>query len=156
MDTSKLAGHLAAWNYFQSIDTPANRKFAADFKAFCKKNNLPGGEARVVDDPIEAAYFGVYVWKAAAEKAGSFDVDKVKEAGKGSASAKVDASTGQPAADAGKASASGGKADAGVGDKAPDAAGSSLCCDALKVLDSKCASCHGASTAAGAPRISTR
>jgi urea transport system substrate-binding protein len=80
MDTSKLAGHLAAWNYFQSIDTPANKKFAADFKAFCVKNNLPGGKDRVVDDPIEAAYYGVYVWKAAAEKAGTFDVDAVRQA----------------------------------------------------------------------------
>jgi urea transport system substrate-binding protein len=80
MDTSKLVGHLAAWNYFQSIDTPENKKFIADFKAFCKKNNLPGGESRVTDDPIEAAYYGVYVWAAAATKAGSFDVDKVREA----------------------------------------------------------------------------
>src|SRR3954463_1006857 len=43
MDTGKLAGHLAAWNYFQSIDTDANKKFTAAFKAYCKKNNLPGG-----------------------------------------------------------------------------------------------------------------
>jgi urea transport system substrate-binding protein len=80
MDTSKLVGHLAAWNYFQSIDTPANKKFVADFKAYCKAKGLPGGESRVTDDPIEAAYYGVYVWKAAAEKAGSFDVDKVRQA----------------------------------------------------------------------------
>jgi urea transport system substrate-binding protein len=80
MDTSKLVGHLAAWNYFMSIDTPANKKFVANFKKFCKDNNLPGGEARVTDDPIEAAYYGVYVWKMAAEKAGSFDVDKVRAA----------------------------------------------------------------------------
>jgi urea transport system substrate-binding protein len=80
MDTSKLVGHLAAWNYFQSINTEANKKFIANFKAFCKKNNLPGGDSRVVDDPIEAAYYGVYVWKMAAEKAGSFDVDKVRAA----------------------------------------------------------------------------
>ncbi|MGC4033876.1 MAG: urea ABC transporter substrate-binding protein [Tepidisphaeraceae bacterium] len=80
MDTSKLAGHLAAWNYFQSIDTAENKKFVADFKAYCKAKNLPGGDARVTDDPIEAAYYGVYVWKAAAEKANSFDTDKVREA----------------------------------------------------------------------------
>jgi urea transport system substrate-binding protein len=80
MDTSKLVGHLAAWNYFMSIDTPENKKFVAAFKKFCKDNNLPGGDARVVDDPIEAAYYGVYVWKMAAEKAGSFDVDKVRAA----------------------------------------------------------------------------
>ena len=65
METEKLVGHLAAWNYFQSIDTPANKKFVADFKAYCKSHKLPGGDDRVTDDPIEAAYFGVYVWKNA-------------------------------------------------------------------------------------------
>ncbi len=80
MDTSKLMGHLAAWNYFQSIDTPENKKFVDAFKAYCAKNNLPGGKDRVTDDPIEAAYYGVYVWKMAAEKAGSFDVDAVRQA----------------------------------------------------------------------------
>jgi urea transport system substrate-binding protein len=80
MDVPPLVGHLAAWNYFQSIDTPENAKFVADFKAYCAKNNLPGGADRVTDDPIEAAYFGVYVWKAAVEKAGSFDVDAVRQA----------------------------------------------------------------------------
>ena len=77
MDTEKLVGHLACWNYFQSIDTPANKKFVADFKAYCKDHGLPGGENRVTDDPIEAAYFGVYVWKNACEKCGSFDIHKV-------------------------------------------------------------------------------
>ena len=80
MDVPPLVGHLAAWNYFQSIDSPGNQTFVANFKKYCEANNLPGGSARVTDDPIEAAYFGVYVWKAAAEKAGSFDVDKVRDA----------------------------------------------------------------------------
>ncbi|MDA1190254.1 MAG: urea ABC transporter substrate-binding protein [Candidatus Poribacteria bacterium] len=80
MDTSALVGHLAAWNYYQSQNTPGNKKFVDAFKAYCAKNNLPGGNKRVTDDPIEAAYFGVYVWKAAVEKAGSFDVDKVRKA----------------------------------------------------------------------------
>ena len=80
MDTSKLVGHLAAWNYFMSIDTPENAAFIKAFKEYCAKNNLPGGADRVTADPIEAAYFGVYVWAKAAEKAGSFDVDKVREA----------------------------------------------------------------------------
>lgn len=80
MDTTALIGHLAAWNYFQSIDTPANRRFVANFKAYCKRNNLPGGADRVTDDPIEAAYFGVYVWKQAVEKAGSTKVDQVRKA----------------------------------------------------------------------------
>ena len=77
METEKLVGHLAAWNYFQSIDTPENKKFVAAFKAYCKSHKLPGGDSRVTDDPIEAAYFGVYVWKMAVEKAGSFDIEKV-------------------------------------------------------------------------------
>ena len=80
MDVPPLVGHLACWNYYQSIDTPENNKFVKDFKAFCAKHNLPGGSSRVTDDPIEAAYFGVYVWKAAVEKANSFDVDKVRKA----------------------------------------------------------------------------
>ena len=80
MDVPPLVGHLAAWNYFQSIDSPSNKKFVQNFKAYCANNNLPGGTQRVTDDPIEAAYFGVYVWKAAVEKAGSFDVDKVRQA----------------------------------------------------------------------------
>ncbi len=79
MDVPPLVGHLACWNYFMSIDTPENKKFVEAFKAYCKKNNLPGGADRVTDDPIEAAYYGVYVWAKAAEEAGSFDVDKVRE-----------------------------------------------------------------------------
>jgi urea transport system substrate-binding protein len=80
MDVPPLVGHLACWNYYMSIDTPENRKFVAAFKDFCKRSNLPGGAQRVTDDPIEAAYYGVYVWKMAVEKARSFDVDKVRAA----------------------------------------------------------------------------
>src|SRR5213593_9610 len=80
MDTSALVGHLAAWNYYQSVDTPQNKQFVANSKAYSKKNNLPGGDKRVTDDPMEAAYFGVYVWKQAAEKAKSFEVDAVRKA----------------------------------------------------------------------------
>ena len=58
MDTSALVGHLAAWNYYQSVDSPGNKKFVSNFKAYCKKKGLPGGDKRVTDDPIEAAYFG--------------------------------------------------------------------------------------------------
>jgi urea transport system substrate-binding protein len=80
MDVPPLVGHLACWNYYMSIDTPENKKFVEKFKEYCAKNNLPGGKDRVTDDPIEAAYYGVYVWKNACEKAKSFDVDKVREA----------------------------------------------------------------------------
>jgi urea transport system substrate-binding protein len=75
-DKKNLVGHLAAWNYFQSVDTPENKAFVSAFKA-------KFGPDRVTDDPIEAAYFGVYVWKAAVEKAKSFEVEKVVEAALG-------------------------------------------------------------------------
>ena len=71
-----ITGHLVAWNYFQTTDTPANAEFVAAFKAAY-------GADRVTDDPIEAGYFGVYLWKAAVEAAGSTDVAAVKEAAKG-------------------------------------------------------------------------
>ena len=80
METGHLVGHLAAWNYFQSLDSPGNNEFVEAFKNYAEAKGLPGGRSRVTDDPIEAAYFGVYIWKAAVEKAGSFDVDAVREA----------------------------------------------------------------------------
>jgi urea transport system substrate-binding protein len=80
MDTSSLVGHLAAWNYYQSVEAPQNAKFVNAFKAYAKKNNLPGGDKRVTDDPMEAAYFGVYMWKQAVEKAKTTDVDPVRKA----------------------------------------------------------------------------
>ncbi|MGA1195600.1 MAG: urea ABC transporter substrate-binding protein [Candidatus Latescibacterota bacterium] len=80
MDTEFLVGHLAAWNYFQSINTPENKAFVKKFKDYCAKMGLPGGAQRVTDDPIVWSYVGVYLWKKAVEKAGSFDVDKVRPA----------------------------------------------------------------------------
>lgn len=80
MASGDLVGHLAAWNYYQSIDTPENQRFVSAFKAFAERNGLPGGSGRVTDDPIEATYAGVYVWKAAVEKAQSFEVAKVRAA----------------------------------------------------------------------------
>jgi urea transport system substrate-binding protein len=71
-----IAGHLVAWNYYQTTATPENEKFVAAYKA-------KYGEARVTDDPIEAGYFGVYLWKLAVEKAGSTDVAEVKAAADG-------------------------------------------------------------------------
>lgn len=71
-----LEGHLAAWNYYQSTDTPENKAFVDKYKA-------KYGSDRVTADPIEAGYTAVYLWKAAVEKAGTTDVDKVKEAAKG-------------------------------------------------------------------------
>jgi urea transport system substrate-binding protein len=74
LDPNKVKGHLAAWNYFQSIDNSKNKEFVKKFQDFTKDPQ------RVTDDPIEAAYMGVYFWKMAVEKAGSTDVDKVREA----------------------------------------------------------------------------
>lgn len=74
--TDVLAGHFAAWNYYQTTDTPENKEFVANYKA-------KYGDDRVTGDPIEAAYIAVYLWKAAVEKAGSFEVDKVKAASDG-------------------------------------------------------------------------
>ncbi|HEX3177454.1 MAG TPA: urea ABC transporter substrate-binding protein [Methylomirabilota bacterium] len=80
MDTSSLVGHLAAWNYYQSVETPQNSRFVNAFKAYAKKNNLPGADKRVTDDPMEAAYFGVHMWKQAVEKARTTEVDAVRKA----------------------------------------------------------------------------
>jgi len=73
---ANMVGHLASWNYFQTTDTPANKKFVDAYKA-------KFGSNRVTDDPIEAGYFGVYLWAKAVEKAGSTDLAKVKAAAKG-------------------------------------------------------------------------
>jgi urea transport system substrate-binding protein len=71
-----MEGHLTAWNYFQTTKNTANDAFVKAYKA-------KYGANRVTDDPIEAGYIGVYLWKAAVEKAGSFDIEKVRTAAKG-------------------------------------------------------------------------
>ncbi len=73
MGPSLVQGSYAAWNYFQSLDDPASKKFVADYKA-------KYGSDSVVDDPMAHGYLDVYVWAAAAERAKSFDVDKVRRA----------------------------------------------------------------------------
>jgi urea transport system substrate-binding protein len=80
MDTEFLVGHLAAWNYFQSVPLASNAAFVKKFKDFAAKEGLPGGAKRVMDDPMVWTYVGIYLWKAAVEKAKSFDVDKVRPA----------------------------------------------------------------------------
>jgi urea transport system substrate-binding protein len=79
-----LVGQLGCWTYFMSIDSPANQKFLADFQAWLKTTTADGvvKEGRVVDSPMVLSYDGVYLWKACVEKAGSFDVDKVRAAWK--------------------------------------------------------------------------
>ncbi len=83
MESEALVGHLAAWNYFMSLDTASNTAFVEQFLDYAEANNLPGGRNRVTNDPMEATYFGVKVWAEAVEKAGTTDVDAVREAVKG-------------------------------------------------------------------------
>jgi len=74
IDTAPLVGHLAAWNYFMSVDTPENQAFIDAFHAFI------GDDARVVNDPMEAHYIGFNMWVEAVEKAGTTDADPVIDA----------------------------------------------------------------------------
>jgi urea transport system substrate-binding protein len=80
IDATPLAGHLAAWNYFMSLDTPENKAFVEKWQAYVKKANLPGGDKRVTNDPMEATYIGIHMWAQAVKQAGSTDVDAVRQA----------------------------------------------------------------------------
>src|SRR6478609_3183315 len=78
VDTKPLVGHLAAWNYFMSLKNPSNTEFTKKWSAYAKAKNLPGQKDKpLTNDPMEATYIGVYMWKQAVEKAKSFDTDKV-------------------------------------------------------------------------------
>jgi len=74
IDTKPLVGHLAAWNYFMSVEDPANQKFIDSWHTFIKD------EKRVTNDPMEAHYIGFNLWVKAVKKAGSTDTDKVRQA----------------------------------------------------------------------------
>ena len=71
LDTKPLVGHLAAWNYFESIKTPDNTKFIKEWHEFTKNPK------RTTNDPMEAHYIGFNMWVKAVEKAGTTDADKV-------------------------------------------------------------------------------
>jgi urea transport system substrate-binding protein len=71
IDTKPLVGHLAAWNYFQSIKTPVNDAFIAKWKTFIKSDK------RVTNDPMEAHVIGFNMWVEAVKKAGTTDPNKV-------------------------------------------------------------------------------
>jgi urea transport system substrate-binding protein len=77
VDTKPLVGQLAAWNYFESIKNPTNAEFIKKYKAYAKAHNLPNADTVVTNDPMEATYVGIYMWKQAVEKAKSTDTDKV-------------------------------------------------------------------------------
>ena len=74
IDTKPLLGHLAAWNYFQSIDTPINKEYIAKWHAFTKNPK------RTFNDPMEAHVIGFAMWVKAVEKVKSIDPDKVIDA----------------------------------------------------------------------------
>ena len=84
-----LVGHLGCWTYFMSIKSPENTKFVKDFTSWIKKPTVTGvdytvsgidAKGRVTCSPMNLSRMGVYLWKQAVEKAGSFEVDKVREA----------------------------------------------------------------------------
>ena len=77
VDTKPLVGHLAAWNYFQSLKNAENTKFIKMYKDWAVKQKLPNAKTVVTNDPMEATYIGIHMWKQAVEKAKSTDTDKV-------------------------------------------------------------------------------
>ena len=74
IDTTPLVGHLAAWNYFQSVESDENEEFIETWQDFI------GNADRVTNDPMEATYIGFQMWVQAVEKAGTTDVDTVEQA----------------------------------------------------------------------------
>src|SRR6202522_3755628 len=87
LDTKPLLGHLAAWNYFESIKTPANEKFIKEWQAYTKNPK------RTTNDPMEATYIGFNMWVKAVEKAKSVDADKVIDALPGTKTANLTGGT---------------------------------------------------------------
>ncbi len=73
IDTKPLVGHLAAWNYFQSVENEANTQFIESWKSYIKDDK------RVTNDPMEATYIGFNMWAKAVEKVGTTDVDAVEQ-----------------------------------------------------------------------------
>ena len=78
VDTKPLVGHLAAWNYFQSIKNPTNTAFIKAWSDYAKAKGIAGHKDKpLTNDPMEATYIGIHMWKQAVEKAKSTDADKV-------------------------------------------------------------------------------
>ncbi len=89
LPAKELAGHLGCWTYFMSIKSPENTKFVGDFMSWIKAPKVTGvnytvsgidAKGRVTCSPMNLSRMGVYLWKQAVEKAGSFEVDKVRTA----------------------------------------------------------------------------
>jgi len=77
VDTKPLVGHLAAWNYFMSLKNPTNDAWKKEWAAYAKQHKLPNADKPLTNDPMEAAWIGIHMWKQAVEKAKTTDVDKV-------------------------------------------------------------------------------
>jgi urea transport system substrate-binding protein len=80
IDAAPLVGHLAAWNYFMSVDSPANASFKAMWASYAKDKGLPDADKRVTNDPMEATYVGIHMWAQAVEQAGTTEVAAVRQA----------------------------------------------------------------------------
>jgi urea transport system substrate-binding protein len=74
IDTKNLVGHLAAWNYFESVKNPTNDAFIKEWHTFIKSDK------RVTNDPMEATYIGFKMWSQAVQQAGTTNVDAVRQA----------------------------------------------------------------------------
>ena len=78
VDTKPLVGHLAAWNYFMSVKNPTNTAFSKQWGDYAKAKNIAGHKDKpLTNDPMEATWVGIHMWKQAVEKAKSTDTDKV-------------------------------------------------------------------------------
>jgi urea transport system substrate-binding protein len=77
VDTKPLVGHLAAWNYFMSLNNPENDAFRKKWADYAKAKRLAGADKPLTNDPMEATYIGIHMWKQAVEKAKSTETDKV-------------------------------------------------------------------------------
>jgi len=77
VDTKPLVGHLAAWNYFMSQKNAVNDAWKPEWAAYVKKMKLANAGKPLTNDPMEAAWIGIHMWKQAVEKAKTTDVDKV-------------------------------------------------------------------------------
>jgi urea transport system substrate-binding protein len=80
VDAKPLVGHLAAWNYFMSVKNPTNTEFIKKYKAWAVANKVPNADTVVTNDPMEATYVGIHMWKQAVEQAKTTDVDAVIKA----------------------------------------------------------------------------
>ena len=81
MPTKDMVGELGCWTYFMSLKTPENKTFLKNWDDWLATEDHPGvvKEHRAVDSPMVLSYDGVYLWKEAVEKAGTFDVDAVRK-----------------------------------------------------------------------------